>query len=268
MSQAEFDLPPEESADRRSALARLFLSWPGLILLGLLIFELTSLASLGVVILCCKFGVEDFRTAWWLRRRDPDRSRGRTCFWLYAAWGLWKVAITATTLMLVFGIASAFDRAQVAQNQVPDGFIEAGLTAFFGFTVSGVATSCAFLRASRRKISLWLDGGVHWSRRHDSWPPSDEPFNRTNKLGPLIFTALTVLGFPCFLTGIIVIASQVAQQERIAMAVFVFLLVGVPVLGLWLADRLKVRFQARLPSDCWGYIDCEFNDGGDEPEFG
>lgn len=250
-------------------MARLFFSWPGLFLLAFLIFELTSRASLGVVVLCCKFGLEDFRTAWWLRHRDHDRSRGRTCFWLYAAWGLWKVAITATILMVVFGMASAFDRARVAQNQVPEGFVEAGVTASFGFTVSGLATSWAFLRASRRKLRLWLDGGVHWSRRNDAWPPSDEPFNRTNKLRHLILTALFVLGFPCLLTCIVVVGIQAAAfDERVAMVAFlffgVFLMLGAPILGLWSADRLEKRFEARLPSDCWGFVDDRRNDEGND----
>src|SRR5205823_1721793 len=50
---------------------------------GWALYELTTQPALGAVAVCLKFGWEDFRTARWLRRRDPNRRRGRACFWLY-----------------------------------------------------------------------------------------------------------------------------------------------------------------------------------------
>ena len=70
--------------------------WALLLIVAWLVFELTAQPALAVAAVCVKFGWEDFRTARWLRRSDPDRLRGRACFWLYVASGLWKTAITGT----------------------------------------------------------------------------------------------------------------------------------------------------------------------------
>src|SRR5947209_18895965 len=63
-------------------------TWTGLLAVGWVLYELTAQPAVGAVAVCLKFGWEDFRTALWLRRRDPDRRRGRACFWLYAGNGL------------------------------------------------------------------------------------------------------------------------------------------------------------------------------------
>src|SRR5205807_7892047 len=67
-------------------------TWTGLLVVGWMLYELTAQPALGAVAVCLKFGWEDFRTARWLRRRDPERRRGRACFWLYAGNGLLKTA--------------------------------------------------------------------------------------------------------------------------------------------------------------------------------
>src|SRR5947209_1697135 len=74
---------------------------------GILVFELTKSPGLGAAIACTKFGWEDFLTARWLRRTDPDRRRGRTCFWLYVASGLWKCALTGIAVMFAVTFLAA-----------------------------------------------------------------------------------------------------------------------------------------------------------------
>src|SRR5437016_4928589 len=99
---AEF-LDEEDVPSRR----RNFLSWPAVLAAGWLFYELTAQPNLGAAVVCAKFGWNDFRTAWWLRRVDPDRRRAWACFWFYLASALWKTAITATVTIFAFAFVAA-----------------------------------------------------------------------------------------------------------------------------------------------------------------
>src|SRR5437763_14614346 len=76
-------------------------SWSAFFLLGWLLYECTSQPGLAAAVTCAKFGWSDWRAGWWLRRVDPDERRGRTCFWFYLAYGLWKVAVMASLVLFV-----------------------------------------------------------------------------------------------------------------------------------------------------------------------
>src|SRR5262245_6522225 len=74
------------------------LSVPLLLVIGWVLYELTAQPALGVAAVCAKFGWDDFRTARWLLRIDPNPARGWACAWLSIANGLVKVSFTATLL--------------------------------------------------------------------------------------------------------------------------------------------------------------------------
>ena len=96
-------------------------SWLALVLIGCVIYELTQSPALGSVLVCLKFGWDDFLTARWLWRRDADRWRRASLFWLYLAWGLWKTAIVAFLMSLAFAL--------VARQAGPPAGTATGLTA-------------------------------------------------------------------------------------------------------------------------------------------
>ena len=79
-----------------------------------LVAELTAHPSIGVVVLCLKFGWNDFQTALWLRRRDPIPLRGRICFWFYAASSLWRICISGFALMFVLAVILGVSAARQA----------------------------------------------------------------------------------------------------------------------------------------------------------
>src|ERR1700677_9074 len=110
-------------------------SWTGLFLVGWIFYELTAQAFLGVTIFCFKLGWEDFRTALWLRGKDPVTVRGKMELWIFIASGLWRTAIAAFIIMMVITVVSA-----KMGVPAPDELTEAGLTALVGFTVSAVTT--------------------------------------------------------------------------------------------------------------------------------
>src|SRR5580658_3696594 len=80
-------------------------SWTGLFLVGWVLYELTSQAFLGVTIFCFKLGWEDFRTAIWLRSKDPVAVRGKMELWIFIASGLWRTAIAAFIIMMIITVA-------------------------------------------------------------------------------------------------------------------------------------------------------------------
>ncbi len=77
MDSRQDEKEPEVAGTRTR---RFLFSWSALLMLAFLIYEFSSQASLGIVVLCCKFGWEDFQTAWWLQKRDEYPSRARACF--------------------------------------------------------------------------------------------------------------------------------------------------------------------------------------------
>ena len=77
------------------------LPWWLILTVAFVVTELTAHPAIGVGVLCLKFGWDDFRTALWLRRRDPNRRRGAVCSWFYLSSGLWRVFLWSFALMLV-----------------------------------------------------------------------------------------------------------------------------------------------------------------------
>ena len=99
-----FDEPPPRS--------RSFWRWLPLII-GLVVFEATGNPMLGVALACLRFGERDVMTAVWLRRRDPNRARGRACGWFHLAWGFAKVGMmsflaTGLTAALILIVDAVF----------------------------------------------------------------------------------------------------------------------------------------------------------------
>src|SRR4051812_15316482 len=102
---------PERAEEQAPRSWGVHVSWSALFLLGWLLYEATSQPGLAAAVTCAKFGWSDWRAAWWLRRVDPDWRRGRTCFWFYLAFGLWKVAVMALLFMfLLVQLAAALAR--------------------------------------------------------------------------------------------------------------------------------------------------------------
>jgi hypothetical protein len=241
------------------------LALPVLLALGFLVYELTAQPGLGAAIACTKFGWDDFLTARWLRRRDPDRRRGRAEFWLFVAAGLWKTAVTAVIVIFAVGFLEAALRPPPQAAQVPqppsDAVVGALLAAFFGFAFSTLATGRAFLTALQCRVRLWIDGRIHRDRRADRWPPISTA-GRKNRAGAVLFTAL-FLGMLVVLSVFRVIlraalrgwagggpqGQNVADTLTNVFCFGVFLLV--PVLIMVFRDILGQLALARSPAECW-----------------
>jgi hypothetical protein len=226
-------------------------TWLGLLALCFVVYELTHQPALGAVAVCLKFGWEDFRVARWLSRRDPYRTRGRCCSWLYFAWGLWKTAIVAFVMSVAFAAVAPNRIAQAGAADVLMAFLFTFLTTLVGLGLSTFATFLAVVLAWRHGLRLWLDRAVHDARRCDCWPPSTLCEGRTNRIGQLLLTsvALPVLGGTVL--GLVLIGGAIAAGSVAALLVSGLSLLA-PVAICLVREALSERIAARRPSDCWG----------------
>lgn len=233
------------------------LSVPALLLVAWVLYELTSQPALAVAAICLKFGWDDARTAWWLRCRDANHCRGRATFWLYLAFGLWKVAIAASPMIFAYIFLRFMGwLGGGAGRQV----VGALITAFTGIFLSALLASWAVLLACRFRLKLWLHHRLHQARRRNAWPPPPHWLTgEYNFAGTLLGTTLFASGVPLFLLGLLAIARQALGPLQPGNPAARLVLLGFPAgcllfafLLLWLVrGAAGRRVFARTPGECW-----------------
>jgi hypothetical protein len=249
--------PAEESSTQRG---NVLLTWPALVAIGWLLYELTAQPNLGAAVICAKFGWDDFRTGLWLRRVDPSRRRGRACFWLYLASGLWKMAITATIAIFAFAFLSAGQRqpGRAAPpppvQAMPAWFPGVMMTAVVGFGLSTVTTWIAVGLAYRHQIKFWLSSQVHRYRRKNEWPPYNPYKYLANHAGLVLLSALILMLLPVLAIVCLLLAAVLQKFGGVVVGLVVVLVLTCigPVMVLVLRDVIDQRFVARSPWECWG----------------
>jgi hypothetical protein len=244
-----------EQRDRASRWANA-LSVPLLLVIGWVLYELTAQPALGVAAVCVKFGWEDFRTAWWLRRRDPDWKRGRACFWLYIASGWWKLAISASLMIFAYIFLKLVGALGPGAGRHVAGAL---LTAFAGIVLAAVMSCWAITLALFWHIKLWLNSGLHTARRHDRWP-SHRYAGRYNGAGLLLGTSLFATFVPVLLLSLVVGVSRMMGPLDQPGPAPLLVLFGFPALCALLIlalvhlirRTLRPRVFAATAKECWG----------------
>jgi hypothetical protein len=258
MNAIHYDL--RESERRRKTVWAFLFSWPSLIMLAWLLYEVNSQASLIVVLLCLKYGWEDFKTARWLRWRDPNRSRGRTCFWLFVASGFWKITIRSWILMLVGPLLHAFfagpGNGAANARDLPPFFMERAIAAMIGLLLCTITTSIGIIRALLLGQRIWVDSEVSRAREGNWWPPPDGPSERVNTAGRLIVSSLLAVVLPPTVVCIAFWAGanrNVGEDDAIRQALIILLITlgTIPVGLLIVRDWFARRLFAKAPSKCW-----------------
>lgn len=203
-------------------------SWGMMFAAGWMIYEVTAKPWYGVAVACGKFGWDDFVTACWLLRTDPNPGRGRACFWFQAALGLWRITIAsfiASGLLLM--VATAMN-----QNP-PDGLKGTGLTAALGALLLSFVPLIGVHHARRNRIRVWVDSSIHDSRRENLWPPRAGGFN--SAMG-LLLPALMVP-----VLGVAILSIFLGLTPML------FCLFGTGILIWWLFRSVC----AESPQECW-----------------
>jgi hypothetical protein len=236
-------------------------------LLAFAVYELTAQPGLAAAVACTKFGWNDFLTARWLWRIDPNRRRARACGFLYIASGFWKIAVTGFALMMLFGVVAAIEDGGKPQpnqkaGEPPPMFIGAILAAFIGIVLSTLTTCAALWSAWRHRVKLWLSGGVHGARRQDIWPSLYRPaYARDNHAQAVVITALVIGYFVgcgiVLLAAASVLAPIIQGNAAAGMGVCMIAMIGGPILLLCFKDLLARRVIAQGPADCWSPSEAE-----------
>ena len=236
-----------EQADSPRRAGRWPFGWLGLFALAWVVYELTHSPAIASVLICLKFGWEDFRAARWIWQADPDPDRRRSLFWLYAAWGLWKTAVVAFLMSVAF--AAVTPRDAPLPQAVPQAllaFFGTFLTTLIGFGLSALMTALAVICAWRGGVRLWLDSGVHRARRFDFWPPTPFCGTRSNRLGFLLLTALILLSFT-----LLVALLSAAPRGHGGFLISFILTITAPVAIVVSREMITRKVWAESPYECW-----------------
>jgi hypothetical protein len=229
--------------------SRLSLGWPALVLAGWLLYEVTADPGLASAVACAKFGWADLRAACWLRRVDPDRRRGMTCFWCYLTFGLWKVAVMATLTMILLGFFGAvFAGRPPPGNNKPPPVLEGILVAAgVGFVLSFLTTYVALWSALRNGVRIWLGGAPHHARTGRFWPPQHGKVN----FAP--YVAFTTLVFTVWAVVALVIVLVLAWKPRGPFGIGCLAIAMLSLIGSLIMAFPVVagRLFARTPLECW-----------------
>jgi len=237
-----------------------------MLIMGYVVYELTALPGLAALMMCLKFGWDDFLTARWLWKTDPDRGRGRACYWLYLSAGLWKIATMALVMTFLVAILFAIQHPParpgqpapppLPRDQSPEHLVVgAMLTMLVGFTLCSLTTFRAIWHGVRYKVRFWLNPGVHTAREQQVWPPV---YGVRNRAVLVLFTGIILgylVGVPILLAIILAAIDQflVKVPPSANLIVFVVMvLVVLPLTVLVMKDWLVNRLNARHPSECWG----------------
>ncbi|MBI3864757.1 MAG: hypothetical protein HY290_23005 [Planctomycetia bacterium] len=229
-SMREFSEPIADENDTRRWTDRIW--WGAMLPLAWLIYELTAQPSFAIVVACAKFGWNDFLTAHWLLRSDADRGRGKTCFWMYVASGLWKITVAAfvvTGCILILAVVLAGN----GKIAAPAGLIDVGLTAVIGITLLAIVPLVGVLHARMYGIKVWIDSSVHEFRRQNVWPPRPTGFNATmGLLFPSLLVPVVVTALLTFRLGVWSVLACVFGEG----------------LYIWMLFRSVAAYE---PADCW-----------------
>ncbi len=255
-----FEDDPESS---QPALWRRSINWSFILFLGWLIYELTTSPALAVVTVCLKFGWNDFKTAFWLWRRDPVRARARACSLFYLAWGLWKTAVTAVMPMFLIPIVMMPQGAGQKGGLPPMAFIAAVILMEGGFLFSAVTTFLAVVIALKSRTKVWLHEEIHRDQAHKIWPPIHVLYSAKNSLSRPLTAALFVLCIPFIVVGVIFADNMLPNQQQpgkgqalrdgdaAILAIILVSLVAFPIAVLKLSAWLQRRIGAQTAAECW-----------------
>lgn len=216
------------------------LGWLTLLAVAWAVFELTHQLALAAVLVCFKFGTEDFLTAGWLYRRDPNRGRARATFCAFAAWGLWKVALVALAMSLCFTLALVEDL-----NPPP-----AALRALRGTAIATAACFALSALLTLLGLGLAVAGGHRlWvgrlARAAGRWPPVPAGGAAKNRLGALLTTGAVAV--PLAAAGLAGVLAPRALHPCAGTA----LLLTAPILVALVRDAVAERAGAHGAGECW-----------------
>src|SRR5712692_1282496 len=131
------------------------LTWSALIILGILIYELTTQPILGVIVVCSKFGWNDLLIAYLLRKVDPNQARSRAVSWFCIAAGLGNMMFASTFLGVILFLLMGLVGPGGFQAVVAPGISAFGMV-FLCHLLITLANSRGVYLATQSQTKVWL----------------------------------------------------------------------------------------------------------------
>jgi hypothetical protein len=211
--------------------------WSALILGAFLVYEITAKPVLGLVLLCSKFGWDDFLTAYWLRLVDPNHPRGKVFFWFHSAMGMFKIAgagaLLSFLLCFVFVLFKAHNRA----IQFPPEILTGLGVYFFGLIICPMPLLIGFCQAFSRRVRVWLPSTTN---------------GKENLAGPLLQITVFVIWFGCFeVIGMFAVAAERRGIKVPSAEIWIVAMIVIGMTLFRLFPFLKKRLIAQDPNQCW-----------------
>lgn len=229
-------------------------------LIGLVAFsvaEMTAHPSIGVIVLCVKFGWAEFLNGYWLWRRDPWHKRGRTCAMFCVSSGLWSVWLWSLIILMGMAVYAMF-RFQILEQpeDKETARIEAGTCLIVSFVSAMTATMTmvvAAITAWGQQLRIWVSRSMSASRKASTWPPQP-PEKEANSLGWRMVMTVIACVFASFV-GAAAMLNQPRPPANQAGFVFAMKLIGafglLPLSLFFGGFRLIAKVKAERPIDCW-----------------
>jgi hypothetical protein len=250
MSAVIADAADEPQDRRRAAVV-----WGVLLTAAVIVYELTTQPGLAGLTLALKAGLRDFRTAFWLRFRDPEAGRGAANFWLFVCTGMALTCLAALGLLVTLCVLVGGLRLRPGPVVV-DVAKGSGLALLATFAVSLLAGVWAAVRAGGGGHRLWLSGGVHACRRFDAWPPRPAGPNQFPAVLALTACGVLFVVLPsAYAVGAVVAPGVFARPRQgpnppsLMGFLVVWWVVAFLITRYW--NRLRDRLTARRPADAW-----------------
>jgi hypothetical protein len=256
---------PRDDFDERAARRKQLLAWIPFGLLALLLFELTADPALSAVVACFKLGGSDFLTAFWLRRVDSNKPRGRATAWFLVAMGFLKVGAAAllVSVLAVF-ITVWLQKNAPAGNAPPRSVIGCLLLVFSCYVMTLLFSWVAIASACWNGVRVWADAKASLARKRKAWPPFPvfSPVGPANGAGIIFLygvmvpaTLLVVIVPAIVLSGMAPPQQMGPNQQKLLWLFGMGLPVGLiaSTIGVGLLSRsLNRRVIARHPAEAYG----------------
>jgi hypothetical protein len=210
---------------------------------------------LGVIVICSKFGWNDFMMAYLLPRVDPNPMRRRVVFWFCLASGLAKVVwgSTALTVGIYLTFGAPFGQAAFQAQLVR--LISAFGVVLLGYLLIAVIVCWGVHCAKKFQTKVWLTSFLPLrGPERDFRGRSRKPENFLDSLLAFALLPVGLLGFEVIPTLGIILEPQ-------GLWLIPFLTFGLTWCGLlyFLLGKLyfsvRKRFFAVNPFECW---ECDF----------
>ena len=253
-----------EADPRKNSPAALtsFLSkyWAIWLVIALIVYETTSQPALAAMFACVKVGWDDFALARWLFRVDYRRKGAVLRSAVYVSWGMAKIALTATLVMVATVTLMDFLRwAGQPWIQLIRALWGAMMALLIGLTLSGLVTLFAVIMAWASGQKLYVGKAVSRAREGSYWPPIDSEHSGYFQNGGNRVSWLLALSWLLTLTFgglyIQILVTKGAPNRVVARQMaspWILALGGGTVLAYFYLGRKVI---AQNPQECWSLPD-------------